>query len=98
MKEAKIKVPKVSGVANPFLNSLQKGDIEKFGSHFSNDPNASASVGDVRARWREFTEFRDQFVCSGCGRNRFVRPDPLDKPVCKSCQIPFAFPEPPGAQ
>lgn len=94
LKGAGITPPQVPGIANPFLLSLQKGDVENFGSHFSDNPAESASVGDEKARWREFTYFRDQFSCPACSAKRFVRPEPLAKPVCKKCQTPFAFKDP----
>jgi len=91
LKGAGLAPPPVPGIANPFLASLQKGDVENFGSHFSDNPSETASSGDEKTRWAEFTYFRDLFVCPNCGCNRFVRPEPLDKPVCKKCQTPFSF-------
>lgn len=88
--------PEVPGISNTFLSSLQKGVVENFASHFSDNPYKNASVGDEKARWREFQYFRDQFVCPGCGKRRFKRPHSLKKPVCASCETPFAFPVPPG--
>jgi hypothetical protein len=89
LKNARITPPQVPGIANPFLASLQKGDVENFGSHFSDNPSELASVGDERTRWAEFTYFRDLFVCPNCKSNRFMRPEALEKPVCKKCQTPF---------
>ena len=91
LKDCKISIPKVPGVANPFLNSLQTGTVENFASHFSDDPYKSVSAGDEKARWEEFRSFRDLFVCSSCGGNRFKRPKGLSKPVCSKCEIPFEF-------
>ncbi len=91
LKSASIVPPQVSGMANPFLVSLQKGSVENFGSHFSDNPNESASSGDEKARWKEFTYFRDKFACPKCGSRRYVRPEPLTLPVCKKCQTPFSF-------
>ena len=91
LKSANIVPPQVSGMANPFLMSLQKGNIENFGSHFSDNPNETASSGDEKARWKEFTYFRDKFACPKCGSRRYVRPEPLILPVCKKCQTPFSF-------
>lgn len=88
LRKSGITVPVVPGISNSFLVSLQKGDVENFGSHFSDNPDESGSIGDERARWAEFTFFRDQFVCS-CGSKRFIRPIPLEVPVCKKCQKPF---------
>lgn len=89
VKDSGISLPKVSGVANPFLASLQKGDLENFGSHFTDNPHESASIGDETQRWAEFIAFRDMFSCSRCGSKRYIRPDPLVKPICKKCQSPF---------
>lgn len=94
LKGAGVAIPQVEGIANPFLVSLQKGDIENFASHFSDNPNEAGSVGDEKTRWNEFTSFRGQFVCSGCGGARFIRPDTMPKPVCKKCQAPFNFKAP----
>ncbi len=80
-----------SDSAHPFLASLQKGDVENFGSHFSDNPNEGASVGDEKTRWEEFRFFRDQFACPSCGNKRFMKPEPLKYPVCKKCETPFAF-------
>ena len=88
---AGIKPPDVPGIANSFLASLQKGDVENFGSHFSDNPNAAGSKGDEGARWVEFKYFRDLFACPNCGSTRIVRPNPLSKPVCKKCETSFAF-------
>ncbi|MCH7539650.1 MAG: chromosome segregation protein SMC [Proteobacteria bacterium] len=91
LKGAGIKPPPVSGIANPFLASLQKGVVENFGSHFSDNPSAAGSIGDESARWAEFKYFRDLFACPECGKTRFMRPEPHVKPVCKKCETPFAF-------
>ncbi len=91
LKKANIQVPVIHGIENPFLASLQRGEVENFGSHFSDNPNESASVGDDRARWNEFKLFRDAFACSDCGRVRFIRPKELEMPVCKKCQTVFAL-------
>ena len=91
LKDAGIVAPLVPGIANPFSASLQRGDVENFGSHFSDNPSASASVGDEQSRWAEFVYFRNQFSCPGCGSKRFMRPEPLKHPLCKKCETPFAF-------
>ena len=83
--------PIVPGISNPFLNSLQRGVVENFASHFSDNPYRSVSSGDERTRWEEFRFFRNLFVCSDCGRNRFKRPRELSKPVCYRCEKPFEF-------
>jgi DNA repair exonuclease SbcCD ATPase subunit len=82
----------VTGVKNPFLQSLISGTVENFGSHFQDDPNAQGSIGDEQTRWSEFTAFRDQFRCPACDRGRFKRGS-LQKPVCAhtKCETPFAF-------
>ena len=85
-------IPRVPGIANPFLTSLQKGAIENFGSHFSDDPNAWGSIGDERIRWSEFQEFCGYFVCQSCGSKKFKRPKTgMKKASCYKCEIPFAF-------
>jgi ribosomal protein L37AE/L43A len=80
-------------VNNKFLISLQKGEIENFGSHFQEGPYGDGSIGDERRRWKEFKEFRDQFSCPNCARTRFKRPFDLKKPVCaaEACETPFDF-------
>ncbi len=83
--------PTVHGISNPFLSSLQKGVVENFASHFSDNPYRSGSSGDELARWKEYRCFRDLFVCSDCGRNRFKRPREISKPVCAKCEKPFEF-------
>ena len=83
--------PKVPGISNPFLNSLRRGVVENFASHFSDNPYRSVSSGDERARWEEFHSFRGLFVCSHCGRNRFKRLKELSKPICSKCETPFEF-------
>jgi len=91
LRSAHIVPPQVPGIANPFLVSLQTGDLENFGSHFSDNPCEGASSGDDKARWKEFTYFRDQFACKKCNNKRFVRPDQLNAPVCNKCNEPFSF-------
>jgi len=91
LKKACISPPSVPGIANPFLASLERGDVENFGSHFSENPNETLSIGDEKTRWREFTFFRDLFVCQKCETRRFIRPDPLKKPICKKCEETFSF-------
>jgi hypothetical protein len=93
LKDKGISPPAVAGVRNPFLVSLQQGNVENFGSHFQPNPSASDSVGDEKTRWREFKEFRDLFKCPECGRVRFKRPRDLKGPVCahKGCETPFTF-------
>ena len=85
--------PKVPGISNPFLSSLQRGVVENFAAHFSDNPYKSVSSGDDLARWKEYQFFRDLFVCSDCGRKQFKRPWELSKPVCakSKCERPFEF-------
>lgn len=91
LKRAGILPPEVPGISNTFLSSLQKGVVENFASHFSDNPYKNASVGDEKARWREFQYFRDHFACPSCGKGRFKRPPSLQRPVCFKCETPFEF-------
>lgn len=93
LKRADLHPPLVPGVKNRFLTSLQKGEIENFGSHFHEGPYGDGSIGDEKARWEEFTYFRDQIACPKCNRQRFKRPPGLNKPVCAydKCETPFQF-------
>ena len=91
LKSRNLVPPKVPGVSNPFLNSLQRGVVENFASHFSDNPYRSVSSGDERARWEDFQFFRSLFVCPSCVRNRFKRPRNLSRPVCSKCETPFEF-------
>lgn len=88
--------PLVPGVNNRFLTSLQKGDIENFGSHFQDGPYGDGSIGDEQARWEEFKFFRDRFTCPKCGSMRFKRPIGMNKAVCAKdgCETLFEFAEP----
>jgi ABC-type lipoprotein export system ATPase subunit len=90
---AKLNPQPVAGVNNRFLTSLQKGEIENFGSHFQDGPYGDGSIGDERARWDEFKAFRKQFACNKCKRTRFKRPSGLKKPVCahEGCETQFEF-------
>jgi hypothetical protein len=97
LKGVGILPPEVPGISSTFLSSLQKGVVENFASHFSDNPYKNASVGDEKSRWKEFRYFRDQFICNECGKQRFKRPSSLKKPVCARCESPFAFPVPEGA-
>lgn len=95
LKKNGLFVPSVQGIANPFLKSLQNGSLENFGSHFSDDPNAWASIGDEKQRWAEFEEFRGYFVCPDCGHKKFKRPKVgVRKALCDRCETPFAFAAP----
>ena len=91
LKSHSLVPPIVPGMSNPFLSSLQRGVVENFASHFSDNPYMSVSSGDELARWKEYRFFRDLFVCSDCGRNRFKRPREISKPVCAKCEKPFEF-------
>ena len=93
LKAKDLMPPEVSGISNPFLISLQRGVVENFASHFSDNPYRSTSGGDEKTRWNEFRYFRDSFVCPNCGRNRFKRPRDLAVPVCKTrkCEARFNF-------
>ena len=83
----------VPGVNNRFINSLVSGTVENFGSHFQEGLYGDGSIGDEKTRWAEFIAFRSQFDCSGCGRTKYQRPFPLNKPVCAhgGCETQFAF-------
>ena len=96
LKERKINPPLVPGVSNTFLSSLEKGVIENFASHFDDNPQKTESIGDERARWKEFKYFRDLFKCPSCCGRRFKRAYNQNKPVCrhKKCEAQFAFPIP----
>ncbi|GAA0002266.1 hypothetical protein BRDID11002_22670 [Bradyrhizobium diazoefficiens] len=50
------------GVNNRFLDSLVKGEIENFGSHFQDGPYGDSSIGDEKARWEVFKDL-PQPVC-----------------------------------
>jgi hypothetical protein len=93
LRSRKMTPPKVAGVANRFLDTLQAGQVENFGSHFQDNPYGFGSIGDERTRWREFTAFRDAFRCPRCGRKRFKRPLGMDRPVCRNggCEASFAL-------
>lgn len=96
LKGAGLTPPEVPGVKNRFLASLQKGEIENFGSHFQEGPYGDGSIGDEKARWAEFKNFRDHFVCPSCSRKKFKRPVALKKPVCAhdKCETQFQFAAP----
>ena len=53
VKDAKLAPALVPGVNNRFLDSLVKGEIENFGSHFQDGPYGDGSIGDEKARWWE---------------------------------------------
>lgn len=93
LKDAKLAPALVPGVNNRFLDSLTKGVIENFGSHFQEGPYGDGSIGDEKARWGEFKAFRSQFACKKCSRTKFQRPFTLKKPVCAhdSCEAQFEF-------
>ncbi|WP_051677848.1 AAA family ATPase [Bradyrhizobium sp. URHD0069] len=93
LRDAKLNPQLVAGVNNRFLDSLQKGEIENFGSHFQDGPYGDGSIGDERARWNEFKAFRGQFACPKCKRTKFKRPFTLKKPVCAhaACEAQFDF-------
>jgi hypothetical protein len=94
LKSAGMLPPGVHSISNSFLTSLQKGIVENFASHFSDNPYKNASVGDEKARWKEFQEFRNHFSCCRCGSRRFKRPRDLRKPICAKCENPFSFGSP----
>ena len=93
LKSAKLKPEDVPGVNNRFVASLTKGEIENFGSHFQEGPYGNGSIGDEKARWKEFKAFRGQFFCRSCNRTKFQRPIALSKPVCAhdGCETQFVF-------
>jgi hypothetical protein len=93
LKETKLNPQPVAGVNNRFLTSLQKGEIENFGSHFQDGLYGDGSIGDERARWEEFKAFRAQFSCQKCKRTKFQRPITLKKPICAhpGCEAQFDF-------
>lgn len=93
LKKEKLTPISVPGVNNKFLDSLIKGEIENFGSHFQDAQYGNGSIGDERARWEEFKYFRSQFVCPRCGKQKFKRPLGMAKPVCanETCETQFAF-------
>lgn len=92
LKDRKLAPPLVDGVNNPFLSSLVNGTVENFGSHFQDNPNAQASIGDEQKRWGEFITFRGLFACPACNRTRFKRGG-LTRPVCAGdkCETQFGF-------
>jgi hypothetical protein len=86
----------LQGIQNRFLSTLEKGEVENFGSHFQDAQHGGGSIGDEKTRWDEFKAFRAQFTCRKCGRDRFKRPATLKKPVCArdGCEAQFEFPGP----
>ena len=95
LSDLKLTPADVPGVNNRFINSLVKGDIENFGSHFQDGPYGDGSIGDEKTRWDEFRAFRTQFECV-CGRTKYQRPFGLNKPVCahNKCETQFEFKTP----
>ncbi len=93
LRAKRLTPPVVPGVANRFLNTLQTGTVENFGSHFQDNPYGFGAVGDERTRWAEFKAFRDAFCCPACNRKRFKRPLGMDCPVCRhsGCETQFVF-------
>lgn len=93
LKDAKLAPALAPGGNNRFLDSLVKGEIENFGSHFQDGPYGDGSIGDEKARWEEFKTFRSQFACKKCSRTKFQRSFTLKKPVCAhdSCEAQFEF-------
>lgn len=93
LKDIKLIPALVPGVNNRFLDSLVKGEIENFGSHFQDGPYGDGSIGDEKTRWEEFKAFRSQFTCKKCSRTKFQRPFTLKKPVCAhdGCEVQFEF-------
>ena len=93
LKGAALEPPKVEGVTNRFLESLKAGVVENFGSHFQLAQYGNGSIGDEKARWKEFTAFRDRFACGKCKRKKFKRPSTLSKPVCahSGCEAQLEF-------
>jgi energy-coupling factor transporter ATP-binding protein EcfA2 len=97
LKGLGLKTPALPGFTNSFWISLQAGEVENFGSHFQENPNASGSIGDELVRWNEFKQFRELFRCS-CGNTRYKRPKVnVKKPLCDKCETPFTFREPEGS-
>lgn len=90
LKDSGLGSPIISGHSKPFLQSMQRANIENMGSHHRNGPYASSSVGDTLARWEEFKRFRSMFTCR-CGHSRFKRPDGLKIPICRKCEAQFSF-------
>lgn len=93
LKDSRLTPAQVSGVNNRFLESLAKGEIENFGSHFQDVPYGTPSLGDEKTRWEEFKAFRSQFSCKNCDRKKFQRPVSFKKPVCAhdGCETQFEF-------
>jgi hypothetical protein len=93
LKDTRLVPALVAGVNNRFLDSLVKGEIENFGSHFQDGPYGDGSIGDEKARWEEFKTFRSQFACKKCSRTKFQRPFTLKKPICAhdGCEAQFEF-------
>ena len=54
LKGVGILPPEVPGISNTFLTSLQKGVVENFASHFSDNPYKIASVGDEKPGGESF--------------------------------------------
>ena len=93
LKEIKLVPALTPGVNNPFLDSLVRGTIENFGSHFQDAPYGDGSIGDEKARWEEFKVFHRQFTCLHCGHRKFKRHGGLKRPVCarETCEKQFEF-------
>ena len=91
LKGCGLESPTIPGHSMPFLQSMQRANVENKGSHYRNDPYASPSEGDTRTRWEEFKTFRGMFKCAECGGSRFVRPDGWKKPACRRCKTSFSF-------
>ena len=84
---------KVPGVNNRFLESLKRGEVENFGSHFQDAPYGAGSIGDEKVRWKEFTHFRKQFTCKRCEGDRLARPMHGTNLICANgrCEEKFSF-------
>ncbi len=88
-----LKVPKLDTVGIEIFQFFSKGYLENAGSHFQEEIYGSISIGDERARLKEYLKLENLFVCRHCGNARFKTKK--KKMVCRdeSCEEVFEFKE-----
>ena len=86
-KNKQLKLPRVSGYGNNYLEVIKNTKIFNISSH--HNPHLAVTPNELKAEWRGFLEFINQFKCSDCGGDRFKIDN--KKPHCEDCGIEFTF-------
>ena len=90
LKENNLQPPPVSGYSGSYLEVMKKAKFLNITSHYNEHLGIRITPNELKTAWKEFSEFKNHFKCSGCDGDRFIK-EQGKPPKCVDCRAEFAF-------